>query len=393
MESGREIHRSIREFPRMSLEIRMHLVPLYSTMTPSSLPLDPLAAPAFDSTPDDRGGPLSGMRVLDCSIAMAGPLAAMRLGDLGADVIKIEPVTGEWQRHVAAGGATGNRINASFLSLNRNKRSLAVDLKTPEGRESSAELVAHGRRLPAELPPRRRRAARRRLRDAARAQPATSSTSRCPGYGETGPYADRPGQDLLAAGDERRARVGRARRRPAAAAPGSSWPTRITAYVGVRGRAGRAAAPRAHRRGSARRRSTCSTRSSTLQMQELSVFTVGGRRAERARTSRTAHSYIRSPYGIFATQDGLHRARLPVDPAISPSCSTRPSSRASTTRSTPGSTATEILQVDAGAPAHGEVGRLARGLRGARHLGRAGLRLRGRPRRRAGRAQRHVRRV
>src|SRR5215212_6534097 len=108
------------------------LVPLCSTMIPSSLPLDPPTAPALGTAPEARGGPLSGMRVLDCSIAMAGPLAAMRLGDLGADVIKIEPVTGEWHRHVAGGGATGNRINASFLSLNRNKRSLAIDLKTDE---------------------------------------------------------------------------------------------------------------------------------------------------------------------------------------------------------------------------------------------------------------------
>ena len=74
---------------------------------------------------------LKGYRVLDCSIAMAGPFAAQRLGDLGADVIKVEPVAGEWQRFKAAGGATGNRINVSFLSLNRNKRSLAVDLKAP----------------------------------------------------------------------------------------------------------------------------------------------------------------------------------------------------------------------------------------------------------------------
>jgi crotonobetainyl-CoA:carnitine CoA-transferase CaiB-like acyl-CoA transferase len=79
-------------------------------------------------------GILTGYRVLDCSIAMAGPFAAQRLGDLGADVIKVEPTTGEWQRHTAAGGARGNKVNVSFLSLNRNKRSLAVDLKNPEGK-------------------------------------------------------------------------------------------------------------------------------------------------------------------------------------------------------------------------------------------------------------------
>src|SRR4029450_11660366 len=84
---------------------------------------------------------LKGYRVLDCSIAMAGPFAAQRLGDLGADVVKIEPVAGEWQRHVSAGGARGNKVNVSFLSLNRNKRSLGVDLKLEEGRKILFNLV------------------------------------------------------------------------------------------------------------------------------------------------------------------------------------------------------------------------------------------------------------
>src|SRR6476659_4516226 len=84
---------------------------------------------------------LSGYRVLDCSIAMAGPFAAQRLGDLGANVIKIEPLTGEWQRHAPAGGITGNKINVSFLSLNRNKRSLAVDLKSEGGKQVLQKLV------------------------------------------------------------------------------------------------------------------------------------------------------------------------------------------------------------------------------------------------------------
>jgi len=84
---------------------------------------------------------LAGYRVVDCSIAMAGPFAAQRLGDLGADVVKVEPTTGEWQRHASAGGATGNEINVSFLSLNRNKRSLALDLKQQEGKAALYELV------------------------------------------------------------------------------------------------------------------------------------------------------------------------------------------------------------------------------------------------------------
>jgi crotonobetainyl-CoA:carnitine CoA-transferase CaiB-like acyl-CoA transferase len=97
-------------------------------------------------------GILSGYRVLDCSIAMAGPFAAQRLGDLGADVVKVEPLNGEWQRHVAAGGARGNKVNVSFLSLNRNKRSLAIDLKNPEGKAMLLELVKTADSIAPDMP-------------------------------------------------------------------------------------------------------------------------------------------------------------------------------------------------------------------------------------------------
>src|SRR5262249_56338022 len=70
-----------------------------------------------------------------------GGVGGMRVGELGADVMKVEPVTGEWQRHVSAGGARGHRVNVSFLSLNRNKRSLAVNLKDAEGRRLVHELA------------------------------------------------------------------------------------------------------------------------------------------------------------------------------------------------------------------------------------------------------------
>ena len=146
---------------------------------------------------------LSGYRVLDCTIAMAGPFAAQRLGDLGADVIKIEPPTGEWQRHVSAGGARGNRVNVSFLSLNRNKRSLAIDLKKPEGRAVLLDLV---RSADVFLQNYRPGVAERLGVDyeTLRAINPRLIYVSMSGYGETGPYRDRPGQDLLLAGDERR---------------------------------------------------------------------------------------------------------------------------------------------------------------------------------------------
>src|SRR3954465_11198037 len=94
-------------------------------------------ASVVQAVPSVRGG----YRVLDCSIAMAGPFAAQRLGDLGADVIKIEPKTGNWQRHAPAGGIHGNKVNVSYLALNRNKRSLAIDLKSEGGKEIIYELA------------------------------------------------------------------------------------------------------------------------------------------------------------------------------------------------------------------------------------------------------------
>ncbi len=89
----------------------------------------------------DAPAPLEGIRVLDLSRVLAGPLATMTLGDLGADVIKIERPDGgddtrQWGPPFAGGDA------AYFLALNRNKRSAAVDLKTPEGADAIRRLAA-----------------------------------------------------------------------------------------------------------------------------------------------------------------------------------------------------------------------------------------------------------
>ena len=192
-------------------------------------------------------GILSGYRVIDLTIAMAGPLAAMRLGDLGADVVKVEPVSGEWQRHTAAGGAAGRQINASFLSLNRNKRSLAVNLKTGEGRAIVLDLA---RRSDVFLQNYRPGVAERLGMDyesvrAVRPDIVYVSIS---GYGESGPYAGRPGQDmLLQAMSGAMLNVGRASDPPA---PGRHLRGgRHHRVRRVRGRPGRPAAPGAHRGG------------------------------------------------------------------------------------------------------------------------------------------------
>ena len=83
-------------------------------------------------------GPLDGIRVLDLTAMVSGPVATMMLADQGADVIKIEPPAGELMRRV---GIDNRGMASSFLSCNRSKRSLAVDLKAPEGLAVVQKLV------------------------------------------------------------------------------------------------------------------------------------------------------------------------------------------------------------------------------------------------------------
>ncbi len=91
------------------------------------------------SSPD--APPLAGVRVVDLSRVLAGPYATMTLADLGADVVKVEhPVGGDETRSWGPPYAGGEA--AYFLSVNRGKRSVALDLKEPEGRELALELCA-----------------------------------------------------------------------------------------------------------------------------------------------------------------------------------------------------------------------------------------------------------
>src|SRR5918995_14698 len=100
--------------------------------------------PASDAQP--ATGPLTGLRVVDCSTVLAGPLCTMLLADLGADVIKVEPPDGDatrgWGPPWVGSEADGTRTAAYYLAVNRNKRSLRLDLRTAEGREVLGRLLA-----------------------------------------------------------------------------------------------------------------------------------------------------------------------------------------------------------------------------------------------------------
>ncbi|MDQ4112345.1 MAG: CoA transferase [Actinomycetota bacterium] len=255
---------------------------------------------------------LEGYRVLDCSIAMAGPFAAQRLGDLGADVVKVEPVTGEWQRHAAAGGAQGNQINVSFLSLNRNKRSLAVDLKADAGKQVLLQMVETADVF---LQNYRPGVAERLGVDYATLSainPRLVYVSMS-GYGEDGPDVDQPGQDLLLqARSGAMLSTGRHGEPPQPA--GQYLVDAVTASTAFE--AVLAALLHRERTGEGQLvKVNMLDAITTLQMQELSVF-VAGKVPQQRSAEPHAHVYIRAPYGTFKTADGFLALAMPDLPTL-----------------------------------------------------------------------------
>jgi crotonobetainyl-CoA:carnitine CoA-transferase CaiB-like acyl-CoA transferase len=150
-----------------------------------------------EAASDDTVGALSHLRVLDFTALVQGPLATQILGDLGADVIKFERLDGEWSRHWGIGNGRTHGELDSFLAFNRNKRSVAADLKDVDTRErilalaTTADVVVENFR-PGVMD-------RLGLGYAAFGERNPSIIYACSsGWGQTGPYASRPGQDMLA---------------------------------------------------------------------------------------------------------------------------------------------------------------------------------------------------
>ena len=245
-------------------------------------------------------GALEGLRVLDCTQMLAGPLAATRLGDLGADVVKVEPPAGEFNRTHGFEDIRVQGEMSTFLAVNRNKRSFCVDLKSPEALEAFLALAATADVLLQNF----RHGTAERLGIGYEALSAVNPRlvyCSISGYGPEGPYRDRPGQDLIIQGySGSMFSVGARDDMPL---PGALWAAdTMTGYQAV---IGILAAVQSRERTGKGQHVEVDMLSVVLdtQLQEYVTYLNTGRQPERT-AEWSAHPFIPAPYGVYRTSDG-----------------------------------------------------------------------------------------
>ena len=246
-------------------------------------------------------GPLSGLRVIDLTLAMAGPLSTQRLADMGADVIKIEgPTRPDFTRSAVMADVLLGGETTPYLTLNRNKKSLAIDLKREAGRAILFRLVETADAVVQNFRP--------GVADQLGVGYAALSALKpdivyvsISGYGDEGPMMARPGQDLLV-----QAFAGLTWNAGAKDAPPHPSPVYmidvmashlategVLAGVLQRQRTGKGAEVKVSLLGAALE----------VQIQELSTYLTTGRTAPRG-AQPYASTWMEPPYGVYRTADG-----------------------------------------------------------------------------------------
>jgi crotonobetainyl-CoA:carnitine CoA-transferase CaiB-like acyl-CoA transferase len=248
----------------------------------------------------ERPGPLSGIRVLDFTALLQGPLATQILADCGADVVKLEKKDGEWMRQWGIFMARTHGETDAFLAFNRNKRSVEVDLRDPEDHARILELVEKADVVVENFRPGVMDRAGLGY-DALRERNPRLIYAASSGYGRTGPYVDRPGQDYLV-----QALTGAmwltGRRGDPPFLFGAAIADQFTGLHLVIGIL--AALQHRHRTGEGQRVDvdllSCMM---AIQQQELTVFFNHGEPLERP-VENVGHPGITGPCGVYRTADG-----------------------------------------------------------------------------------------
>ena len=246
--------------------------------------------------------PLKGLLVLDFSQFLSGPLATLRLADMGARVIKVErPGSGDLGRTLYLSDTDINGENTLFHAINRNKESFAADLKDSRDMQKLRGLIAQADVLVQNFRP----GVIERLKlDYASVSPSNPRIvyGSISGYGEAGAWRDRPGQDLLAqarsgimwlSGDEGDPPT------PFALAvadilTGHNLCQGILACLLRRGLTGRGGLVE----------TSLLESLIDFQFEVLTTYMNDGRRPPRRSAFRNAHAYLAAPYGVYDTKNG-----------------------------------------------------------------------------------------
>jgi CoA:oxalate CoA-transferase len=272
--------------------------------------VDPVQLSGPDSLPDDQR-PLTGLVVLDFSQFLAGPSAALRLADLGARVIKIErPETGELGRRLYISNLELDGDSTLFHSINRNKESFGADLKNPDDLAQVRGLIASADVLIQNFRPGVIERLGLGYDDLKVLNPRLVYAS-VTGYGNTGPWRDKPGQDLLAqslsgitwlSGNHEQGPV------PFGLAicdilAGNHLTQGILACLVRRGITGKGGLVEVSLLESAL----------DVQFEVITTHLNDGGKLPRRSDVNNAHAYLSAPYGIYRTADGyLALAMMPV---------------------------------------------------------------------------------
>jgi crotonobetainyl-CoA:carnitine CoA-transferase CaiB-like acyl-CoA transferase len=245
---------------------------------------------------------LKGVRVVSFNHFLLGPMGIQALGDLGADVISIEARDGAWQRHWSSGDIWHDGQGMLHLCANRNKRNIALDLKGAKGKEialklcDSADVVAENFR-PGVM---------EKLGfgyEVLKARKPDLIYASASGYGPDGPYAERPGQDLLAqALFGMMAITGQAKTGPRPAGVSiidhhgaALFALGITAALLRRARTGQGC----------RVDASLMQAALDLQAESLVAWMNAPQKPEKINSyQHVAGWYYAAPYGVYATQDG-----------------------------------------------------------------------------------------
>jgi len=141
-------------------------------------------------------GPLNGLKVLDFTALLQGPLATQILADLGADVVKLEKKDGEWMRHWGVFASRTHGETDAFLAFNRNKRSVEIDLREDTDRERVLDLVKKADVVVENFRPGVMNKLGLGYEELRRVNPSLIYAA-ASGFGQDGPYVKRPGQDYI----------------------------------------------------------------------------------------------------------------------------------------------------------------------------------------------------